>query len=422
MRIALLTLGSRGDVQPLVVLADELRRRGHDIVLAVPPNLVELANRAGFDECLPLGPDSQAFVESEQGQRWLASGNVRKFLKAMGEAGHDMAPEADRQLLRAATGADLLVCGVLGEDHALCVSEAWGIPMVSMHLVPIRPNRHYPNFLVTGRNLRWPAANQLSGAVVEKTLWRILRSDTNELRAQLGLEPATTPTPSRMAQRRILELQCYSRLLLPGLDLGPDRPFTGFLTPDADLRIRLGEHEVDPELERWLDADEPPVYFGFGSMPVLDPQATFTMIERVSERRGQRALVSAGWSGMRASDAMTKDVFMAGALNHDAVLPRCRGAVHHGGAGTTAAVVRAGIPSFVCSVFADQPFYGARLEDLGIGTRCRFRKLDEARLDAGISALLDGETARRAARIGAQLRSEAGAAVRAADLIERKVG
>ncbi len=422
MRIALLTLGSRGDVQPLVVLADELARRGHDIALAVPPNLVELANRAGFDECYPLGPDSQAFVETEQGQKWLASGNVRKFLKAMGEAGHDMAPEADRQLLRVAEGADLIVCGVLGEDHALCVSEAWNIPLVSMHLVPIRPNRQYPNFLVTPHNLRWGAVNHLSGVAVEKTLWRILRSDTNELRAQLGLEPANTPTPERMAQRGTLELQCYSRHLMPTLDLGADRPFTGFLTPDDELRRRWGEHGVDPELDRWLDADAPPIYFGFGSMPVLDPQATFSMIERVSERLGQRALVSAGWSRMRASDAMTKDVFMTGALDHGAVLPRCRAAVHHGGAGTTAAVTLAGLPSLVCSVFADQPFYGERLTDLGIGAHCRFKKLDEERLHAGVAHLLDDEVARRAAAVGAQLRTEGRAVERAADLIDQKVG
>jgi sterol 3beta-glucosyltransferase len=422
MRMTLATLGSRGDVQPMVVLGTELRRRGHDIVFAVPPNLIEFVGRAGF-AARPVGPDSQAFVESADGQRWLASGNARAFLKAMGEIGHEIAPQADAELLKACEGAEAIVCGILGEDHALCVAEAQGIPLVTIHLAPARSTGRYPNYLVTTRSIPSRLVNRATAVLVERIIWQTLRADTNVLRSQLGLAPVATTTPSRMARMGITELQGYSRLLVPGLDdYGLNRPFTGFLTPDPEVRGWLGESGVDPSLDAWLSAGEPPAYFGFGSMPVADPASMVAMIGRVSGRLGLRALVSAGWSGMHAGRDDTERLRVTGELNHDLVLPRCRLAVHHGGAGTVASSVMAGIPSFVCSVFADQLFWGARLAELGCGVHVRFPALDEHSLEAGLRQLLGPEVDRRSVALGAQLRAEVGTAARAADLVEESCG
>ena len=418
MRMTLATLGSRGDIQPMVVLGSELRKRGHEIVFAVPPNLIGFVGRAGFT-AHPIGPDSQAFVDSADGQRWLASGNARAFLKRMGEIGHEMAPQADAELLEACEGAEAIVCGILGEDHALCVAEARGIPLVALHLAPARPTGAYPNYLVTTRSLPIRQVNRATGVLVERIIWRTLRADTNLLRSRLGLAPATTTTASRMQRMGITELQGYSRLLVPRLDdYGIHRPFTGFLTPDHELRASLGESHIDSSLDSWLSAGEPPAYFGFGSMPVTGPAAMLAMIKRVSGRLGLRALVSAGWSGMQAGADDDERLRITGALNHDLVLPRCRLAVHHGGAGTTAASVSAGIPSFVCSVFADQLFWGARLAQLGCGVHVRFPSLDERSLEAGLRRLLDPEVLRRSVALGIQLQSETLTAARAADLVE----
>lgn len=224
-------------------------------------------------------------------------------------------------------------------------------------------------------------------------------------------------TARQLAAAGATELQAYSRLLVPDLDdYGPHRPLVGFLDPTPELRSRLGETGIDPDLEAWLDDGPPPVFVGFGSMPVTDPAAALDRVRAVCTRLGARALVGAGWSDFAAGG---KDqVRVAGALDHDAVLPRCAAAVHHGGAGTTSAVVSAGLPSLVCSVFADQPFWGARLEALGVGTHVRFADLDEAALERGLRAALDPATVGRAGRLGAALREERGADVRVADLLE----
>ena len=422
MRIALVTHGTRGDAQPMVVLARELERRGHETVVGLPPNLVEFGGRAGL-RTLPLGIDTQAFMESPEGTAWLASGNANAFMKAMAAAARPHIDQTNAQLLAAAREADVLVAGVLVEDVALAAAEAAGTPLVTVHSAPVRRNAAYASPLVTTRGLPGPL-NQLSGTLFERVWWSGAKGETAAMRTLVGLSPDKRTTVRKLVASGATELQVYSPALVPGLesDYGPHRPLVGFLTPDADLRGRLGETGVDPDLDERLAAGEPPVYFGFGSMPVTDPAAALAMISRATEAIGVRALVSAGWGRLAVEGAepgtVGPHVRGARALDHDAVLPRCRAAVHHGGAGTTAAVVGAGVPSVVCSVFADQPFWGVRLERLGVGAHLRFVELDEPALTAALRQALAPEVAERAAQLGRRLRAEPSAAALAADLVE----
>jgi len=193
----------------------------------------------------------------------------------------------------------------------------------------------------------------------ERTWWKRMRADINAFRTEIGLAATNKPTPARIAAAGFLELQAYSAQLVPGIDdYGPRRPFVGFLGLDTSTRARLGEVGAPSELDSWLSDGEPPVYFGFGSMPVADPDATLAMIAEVARSLGVRALLSAGWGQLgKGGDAGSdKDLMCVGPLDHGSVLPRCRAAVHHGGAGTTAASLSAGLSTVVCSVFADQPF------------------------------------------------------------------
>lgn len=417
VRIVMLTSGTRGDVQPMLVLGSELRKRGHEITQGVPPNLVDFAARAGFTS-VAQGPDTQEFMESPEGQRWLATGNVKAFMDELGNKMKASSLQSEDEALEACEGADMIVSGLLMEDFAIPIAEAQGIPVVLLHSAPARRTRAYPQYVVTTRQLPGPL-NLLTGALFDRVWWRSTHEIINHLRTRLDLPVAKETTAAQAAARGVVELQAYSPVLVPGLDdYGPNRPLTGFLTPGPQLRAGLGEPETDPHLDEWLAAGDPPAYFGFGSMPVTDPVATLSVIARVTERLGLRALVSAGWSRIQRFDDDPR-IEVVGALNHDAVLPRCRLAVHHGGAGTTAASIEAGIPTVICSVFADQPFWGARLEQLGAGAHVRFSKLDEASLEAALRRVLEPQVAERARELGDALRAEAGAASRAADIVER---
>jgi sterol 3beta-glucosyltransferase len=146
------------------------------------------------------------------------------------------------------------------------------------------------------------------------------------------------------------------------------RPLVGCLPLDDELRGMLGEADVDAGLDAWLSAGEPPMFVGFGSMPVQDPTATVAMITRVSRELGVRALVSAGWGELSSLGPADAEVRVVGNLDHDSVLGRCRAAVHHAGAGTTAAGLQAGPPTVVCSVFADN-LGGARWPEPAMRSR-----------------------------------------------------
>ena len=421
MRIAVLANGSRGDAQPLVVLGDELRRRGHRVILGVSPNLVQFGQRAGLTT-FPLGPDSQQFLQSPEGQRWLSAGDVRALTEALGRIVHDNATLLDADTLRVCEGADLIVTGSLGEHRAACVAESREVPLICLHYAPMRPTGAYPNLFITTVTSSH-RRNLATHSWFQRVYWRSMAQDINNFRTGLGLAPVTTPTAIRLAAAATLELQAYHRGLVPDLDDYPaHRPIIGFLTTDRDLRARLGEEDVDADLDAWLAHGDPPVFVGFGSMPVIDPAATLHMITTATERVGVRVLIGAGWSGFGQHQVQSDRVrVVPGVLNYDRVLQRCRVAVHHGGSGTVAASVAAGIPTFVCSLVADNPFWGVRLEQLGIGVHVRFVNLDRHTLEAGLRRALRPEMLSRAQEAGAIVRADTGATCRAADLIDSKL-
>ena len=288
-------------------------------------------------------------------------------------------------------------------------------------MAPFRRTRAYPNCFVTTRPLPGPL-NLATGAMFDRVWWKGLQRDINHFRTELGLATTKKPTPVRLAAAGSTELQAFSPTLAPGIhDWGERRPLIGNLSPDAELRAALGEGTIDSDLDKWLAEGEAPAFLGFGSMPVADPAAAFEMIDHVTQNLGLRALVGAGWSQFEGAGSDSGRIRVAGSINHDLVLPRCRVAVHHGGAGTTMASVSAGIPTLVCSVFADQPFWGRRLASLGIGAHFAFSELSQSRLEESLRPLLDPAVAARAAALADTVRREPDPVRRGADLVERVV-
>jgi sterol 3beta-glucosyltransferase len=187
--------------------------------------------------------------------------------------------------------------------------------------------------------------------------------------------------------------------------------------PDA-ARVRLGETARDAALEAWLSEGAPPVFFGLGSMPVRDPGQMLAMVETAARAHGVRAIVGAGWSRLPAAQGLGDRIRIVGAVDHGWLLPQCSAAVHHGGAGTAFAALHAGLPSVVTSVFADQPFWGMRIERLGVGVHLPFKKLDAKSLDRALRRALDPAMKAAADRLGATLRAEPDAAPAIVERIE----
>jgi UDP:flavonoid glycosyltransferase YjiC (YdhE family) len=219
----------------------------------------------------------------------------------------------------------------------------------------------------------------------------------------------------RIVEGGALEIQAYDEVFFPGLvtEWGPARPLVGTMT------LELGT-DTDDDVASWIAAGKPPIYFGFGSMPVQSPAAALAMISEVCAELGERALICTGvWE--LGEPPRAEHVKLVRAVNHAAVFPVCRAVVHHGGAGTTAAGVRAGVPTLVLWVGADQPFWGTQIERLKVGKSLRFSRVTRDSLLVALRSVLAPQYAVRARDVAAQLTKPAASVSAAADLLEDAV-
>jgi sterol 3beta-glucosyltransferase len=183
----------------------------------------------------------------------------------------------------------------------------------------------------------------------------------------------------------------------------------------AALREGVGER-LPADLEGWLEDGESPVFLGFGSMPVLDPEPLLEAVLSVTTALRMRAIVSENCVPDAA--ALPSHLRAVGAVDHDLLFPRCRAVVHHGGLGSTTASLRAGRPTMVCSVFADQPWWGEQVRRLGVGGHVPFKKLDRDSLERGLCELLEPPVEVRARAMGDAIDAEGDGLPEATELLE----
>jgi sterol 3beta-glucosyltransferase len=261
--------------------------------------------------------------------------------------------------------------------------------VLAVYTVPLEPTGDFAcPYLVRSTKAPTRALRRSSHVAFETVYWQGSRANDAAFRRQLGLRPNRRNGLRALRRDAVPVHHLVSRELLPEPTDWPGHVRNiGAVDVPAALRAAWGEASVNTDLAAWLDAGDPPVFFGFGSMPVLDPAAALAMIREVSQRLGVRALVGAGWSDL-ASDPTAADVFVAKSFDHAEVLPRCAAAVHHGGAGTTQTVMRAGIPAVVAHVFADQPMWAMRVEKQGLGAQTPYQSVTADRLTALLRPLL----------------------------------
>ena len=383
MKVVLAGYGTRGDVEPFATVGRELLRRGHDVCMAVPPNMVGFLETVGF-AAVAFGPEPLSSVRNRtvEDPASAVAEQVEYLSRAMEEWG--------TTLTALANGADLLITGRIEQGLAANVAEYYGIPQATLHFFP-------------GAHAR------LSGWAGDTT-----EEAEHAHRRALGLPDATEPST------RSLEIQAYDALCFPELAAewadGDDwRPFVGALTLELPT-------EADDEVLSWIAAGTPPIYFGFGSGVWLQyPAQTFGLISVACARLGERALICSGASGF--ADAPHSDqVKVVRAVNHAAVFPACRAVVHQGGAGTTAAGMRAGIPTLILwHPINDQQIWADAVKRLKVGLGRAFSASNLGSLVADLRSILDPQYITRARKVAAQMTKPAVSVARAADLLEDAV-
>ena len=425
MRVAVLAMGSRGDVYPYLALALGLKDAGHEVRFAAYTNFEEEVRARGA-EYAPILGDYHEIVTGELGARLVGEDPKRQGIK-MEEAGQNplllarhflstispLMKKTFSDALEICRGADAILCSAIGLFPAYHVAERLGVPYVPAFLQPVHPTRELPCIAFPEVPDRLPEGSPLRAWYNLSTYWIIgkvlvlLRRTTNRARCEvLGLPPMRGGNPfEAMVRNRVPCLYGFSEPVLPKPPgWGGHLHVTGYWP-----LVRRGGWEPPEELEDFLSSGPRPVSVGFGSMNERDPKETTETVLEALKLSGKRGILLTGWGGLSDAD-LPDTVFKAEEVPHDWLFPRVATAVHHGGAGTTAASLRAGIPTVVVPFFAEQDMWGRRVAKLGAGPPPISRKkLSAERLAEAICVAADERMVReRAAALGERLRHEDG--------------
>ena len=413
MKFVLASWGSRGDIEPCLAGGRELLRRGHEVRMAVPPDLVGFVESAGLS-AVAYGPDARAILDAHRNFWTFFFRNfwkIRDLIRLRREVEEPVIQrwgEISTTLTSLADGADLLITGVNFEQPAANVAEYYDIPLATLHISPLRANGQFVPIL--------PAPLGRSAMTVSEWLgWPMTKKLEDAQRRELGLPKATGPSSRRIAERGSLEIQAYDEVCFPGLAAewakwDGRRPFVGALTMELPT-------DAEEEVASWIAAGTPPIFFGFGSIPVESPADTITMISAACAQLGERALVCGGWSDFSEASHF-EHVKVVGAVNYAAAFPACRAVVHHGGGGTTAAGLRAGVPTLILSTFGEQAIWGAVVRRLKVGTARRLSTTTRESLVADLRRILAPQYVARAREIATQMTKPAESVAAATDLVE----
>jgi UDP:flavonoid glycosyltransferase YjiC (YdhE family) len=301
---------------------------------------------------------------------------------------------------------DLVVAGMGGLYIGLAIAEKLNMPFLQAYVVPFSPTREFSSVLTP----RIPSPlNRFSHHLTRQLMWQGFRSaDTLARKKVLGipLAPFSGPYNSRSIHDMPV-IYGFSPSVIPApSDWNENTHITGFWFVDEP-----DDWEPPSALHDFLQSGAPPVYIGFGSLSNRDPEQTADLIIQALARIDQRAILLTGWGGLQKSN-VPDSIYMIDAIPHSWLFPRVSAVVHHGGASTTAAGLKAGIPSVIIPFYGDQPFWGQRIADLGVGSKpIPRRRLTVDRLANAIQEVVtDKDMRQRAAQLGRQIQTEDGIA------------
>ncbi|WP_338873059.1 glycosyltransferase [Myxococcus stipitatus] len=410
MRVLLSTYGTRGDVQPFVALAKTLKARGHVVALCTPTGFRGMVERHG----IPYAHMDNAVLElTEAVLRAPTRAEQRRLFKGFGaiiRAGLEDEWRAAREV-----EPDVFVyhSKALGSHH---IAEKLGATELLAMPLPLTRTREFPVPILPFFRLGgWLNALSYRVLSLANAFWA---GATNDFRVKtLGLAPLSRfADPMRRADgSEVSALYAYSEHLLPRpADWPAQAQVTGgWFLDEAD------QWTPPNELQAFLAGGAPPVYVGFGSMGAAHADARASAILKAVALTGERAVLTTGWGGLKVQ-ALPPEVFMLESAPHDWLFPRMSAVVHHGGAGSTMAGLRAGKPTVICPFLGDQPFWGHRVHQAGVGPRPVPQKsLTAERLAVAIREALSPRVQAHAAAMGERIRGEDGTE-RAVHLIEQE--
>lgn len=419
MHITILALGSLGDVLPMVTLGRGLKSEGHQVRLATFENFEPLLTAKGLDfhpvrgdvHGILTGSGGQALAESGRNALRLAWSAFRLFGVMAESFARDLSSPAlwDTELI-----VNQLPGGMFGYDLA----EKLDVPMVVAAVIPLMPTRHQPMLAFPSLLAPIPGYNAITHWLAYQLVWQGYRPAVSQWRRQtLGLSKAPLWGYSRlMEERRVPVLNGFSAHIVPRPpDWRGHIHITGYWFPEEE------EWQPSEGLRQFIEGGPPPVFIGFGSMPIRKPKRTTAIVLDALKQSGQRAILHTGWGSIGRRE-LPDYVWKTEYVPYGWLFPRMAAVVHHGGSGTTAYGLRAGVPSIIVPFLFDQFYWGRRLSSLGVGPEAiPHKRLSVERLAEALTvAVSDTQMRQRAAELGEKIRAEDGVR-KAVETIHRHV-
>ncbi|KAF3452428.1 hypothetical protein FNV43_RR02861 [Rhamnella rubrinervis] len=406
LQIVMLIVGTRGDVQPFVAIGKRLQEYGHRVRLATHANFKDFVQTAGL-EFFPLGGDPKVlagymvkhkgFLPSGPSEIPIQRNQIKEIIFSLLPACQEPDPESKIQFK-----ADAIIANPPAYGHTH-VAEALKVPLHIFFTMPWTPTSEFPHPL---SRVKQQIGYRLSYQIVDALIWLGIRDIINDFRKKkLKLRRMTYIGGSYSSSPDVPYGYIWSPHLVPKpKDWGPKIDVVGFCFLDL-----ASNYEPPDSLVKWLEEGEKPIYIGFGSLPVQEPEKMTNIIVQALEITGQRGIINKGWGGLGNLKEPKKFVYLLDNCPHDWLFLHCSAVVHHGGAGTTAAGLKAACPTAIVPFFGDQPFWGERVHARGVGPAPI--PVDEFTLEKLVDAIrfmLDPQVKERALQLSKAMENEDG--------------
>ena len=405
MLVTMLTAGSRGDLQPYLALGRAIQDAGHRARIATFENYAEFVKSFSL-EFFPVKGDVTRVIASSEVQGAIQADNPLKVLASFNTL-KSMVYNLQQDFHQACAGSDAIVYHP-GAAIGYFIAQEMNIPSIFAPPFPMTPTREYPSLIFYRSKRLGRMYNLATHKIIEQILWFVSRAPVKQYwKKTYNAIPRnfTCPYGKQITQRLPTIISCSNFVFPRPADWSEHVYNTGYWFLDDET-----EWKPPIELLRFLEKGTPPVYIGFGSAGIaaLADQTTRLVIDAL-KLAGQRGILATGWQGMSTIDHIPDDIFILESASHTWLFPRMAAVVHHGGAGTTAAGLRAGVPGVIIPHGNDQFAWGQRIHELGVGVKpIPRKKLTKERLAEAITTAITKELKVNAQDLGMKIKHENG--------------
>jgi UDP:flavonoid glycosyltransferase YjiC (YdhE family) len=392
MKIVLSSRGSRGDLYPVIEVAMALKEAGHEVAIGMPETFGEYARSKGLDPYL-YKEDSDKMMK-DLGRGINSSGKGLRFIASSIDQQCDFMMEASKD-------ADAILASV-SELAAPTVAEYYKIPFYRIAYAPVLPGKQPPplipfqNMPVSMNVAAWRMFQFGSKLIIKKFL--------DKRRKKLGLAPVTSS--NEYFTRKSHALLAINSTLAPPCPTWEKRykfDYTGYCYDRTDEKL-------SEDLIEFIESGDPPVYIGFGSVHIKNPEKFTDIVIEASKEAGKRIVLSRGWVGLGKKE-FPDNIYLTNDTNHALLFPKMAGVVHHGGSGTTHMAARAGVPQFIMPELGDQFYWGSRIFQLKLGPKpVSSKKITVKALAKALEHISNGMFRENTILLGEQMKKEDGVA------------